>query len=70
MGTEAGVVVFVYLSSASPNFLLLNHIDFFFFWLHWVFIAAHGLSLVAMSGSFLLQWPLFFQSVGSRAQAP
>ena len=38
-------------------FILLNNmcilttffLNFFYFWLHWVFIAAHGLSLVAAS---------------------
>ena len=47
---------------------------FFFFWLHWVFFAAHGLSLVvARRGysslrctGFWLQWLLLFQSTGSR----
>ena len=47
---------------------------FFFFWLHWVFIAAHGLSLVAASGGysslrcagFSLWWLLLLQSTGSR----
>ena len=27
---------------------------FFFFWLCWVFVAVHGLSLVAVSGDFSL----------------
>ena len=47
---------------------------FIYFWLHWVFVAAHGLSLVAASGdysslqctSFSLQWLLLLQSMGSR----
>ena len=46
----------------------------FCFWLHWVFIAAHGLSLVAVSGGysllwcsgFSLPWLLFLWSTGSR----
>ena len=46
---------------------------FIYFWLHWVFIAAHGLSLVAASGGysslwcmgFSLQW-LVLWSTGSR----
>ena len=47
---------------------------FIYFWLLWVFVAAHGLSLVAVSGGysslrctdFSLQWLLLFQSTGSR----
>ena len=47
----------------------------FVFWLHWVFIALYGLSLVAESGGysllwcmgFSLQWLLSLQSMGSRA---
>ena len=47
---------------------------FYYFWLHWVFIAARGLSLVAASGGysslrctgFSLQWLLLFWSTGSR----
>ena len=45
-----------------------------YFWLHWVFAAACGLSLVAASGGysplwctgFSLQWLLFLRSTGSR----
>ena len=48
--------------------------SFFFFWLCWVFVAAHGLSLVAASGGysslwcagFLLRWFLLLRSTGSR----
>ena len=47
---------------------------FIYFWLHWVFIAARGLSLVVASGGysllpcvgFSLQWLLLLQSMGSR----
>ena len=47
---------------------------FIYFWLHWVFVAAHGLSLVAASGSysplrcagFSLRWLLLLRSTGSR----
>ena len=53
-------------------FFLINL--FIYFWLHWVFIAAHGLSLVAVSGGysllqhagFSLRWLLLLQSMGSR----
>ena len=46
----------------------------FFFWLRWVFIAARGLSLVALSGGysslwcvgFSLRWLLLLWSMGSR----
>ena len=49
-------------------------LTFFFFWLRWVFIAAHGLSLVAVSKGyaslrcvgFSLQWLLLLRSTGSR----
>ena len=45
-----------------------------YFWLHWVFVAAHGLSLVAASGGFSslrcagfsLRWLLLLRSMGSR----
>ena len=47
---------------------------FFFFWLCWVFVAAPGLSLVAVSGGysslwcagFSLRWLLLLWSTGSR----
>ena len=47
---------------------------FIYFWLHWVFVAAHGLSLVAASGGysslrsagFSLPWLLLLRSTGSR----
>ena len=46
---------------------------FIYFWLRWVFVDAHGLSLVAVSGSycslwwagFSLEWLLLLQSTGS-----
>ena len=48
--------------------------SFFFFWLRWVFVAEHGLSLVAASGGysslwcmgFSLRWLLLLRSMGSR----
>ena len=47
---------------------------FIYFWLHWVFIAARGLSLVVSWGysslrctGFSLQWLLLLRSTGSRA---
>ena len=47
---------------------------FIYFWLRWVFIAVHGLSLVAVSGGysslwcagFSWQWLLSLRSIGSR----
>ena len=47
---------------------------FIYFWLHWVFVAAHGLSLVAASGDysslwctgFSLRWLLLSWGMGSR----
>ena len=42
----------------NPNFCIVSlyilnlkqALDFFFLWLRWVFVAAHGLSLVAVRG--------------------
>ena len=34
------------------NFTLIIGQIVFFFWLHWVFVAAHRLSLVAVSGGY------------------
>ena len=53
---------------------LFKIISFIYFWLHWVFIGVHRLSLVVASGSysslqcagFSLQWLLLLQSTGSR----
>ena len=47
---------------------------FIYFWLHWVLVAARGLSLVVASGGyslmwcavFPLRWLLLLQSTGSR----
>ena len=49
-------------------------IIFIYFWLRWVFVAACGLSLVAVSGGcsslrragFSLRWVLLLRSTGSR----
>ena len=53
---------------------VLNFFLFFYFWLRWVFVAACGLSLVAVSRGysslgctgFSLWWLLWLQSMGSR----
>ena len=54
--------------------ILIGFIFLIYFWLRWVFITAHGLSLVVASGSysslrctgFSLWWLLLLQSMGSR----
>ena len=56
---------------------LFIYLFIFYFWLHWVFVAACGLSLVAASGGycwlpcadFSLRWFLFCgaQALGARA---
>ena len=54
----------------------LKHFYLFYFWLHWVFVAARGLSLVAGVGplfaavnGFSFGWPLLLRSTVSRVQA-
>ena len=55
-------------------FLINLFILFIYFWLHWVFVAAHGLSLVAASGGYSslrctglsLRPLLLLRSTGSR----
>ena len=57
-----------------PPFFKENIYLFIYFWLHWIFVAARGLSLVAASGgysslwyvSFSLRWLLLLWSTGSR----
>ena len=57
--TSFGCFYFIYL------FIYLFIL--FYFWLHWVFVAARGLSLVAVSGGYSsLRWLLLLQSTGSR----
>ena len=61
------------LVSSQPSFFNL-FILFIYFWPLWVFVAAHGLSLVAASGGLLfvavhgfsLQWLLLLWSTGFR----
>ena len=58
----------------STFFLKNKFILFIYFWLHWVFIAVRGLSLVAVSRGysllwctgFSLRWLLLLRSTGSR----
>ena len=60
------------LKSISSFFKIF--LNFFYFWLCWVFVAAHELSLVAVSGGysslrcvgFSLSWLLLLRSTGSR----
>ena len=57
------------------NSEILKFLKFIYFWLHWVFVPAHWLSLVAASrgysslwcAGFSLQWLLLLRSTGSRA---
>ena len=56
------------------DFFFFKDYLFIYFWLCWVFVVAHGLSLDAVSGrysslqcmGFSLQWLLLLQSMGSR----
>ena len=60
--------------SWDQAFFFFFLINLFYFWLHWVFVAARGLSLVAASGGqssfwcagFSLWWLLLLRSTGSR----
>ena len=55
-------------------FKKINLFNFIYFWLHWVFVAPHGLSLVGVSAGysslrcagFSLRWLLLLRSSGSR----
>ena len=63
---------FFFLKFRSSIYLFI-----YFYWLPWVFVAAHGLSLVVRSGeysllrcaAFSLQWLLLLQSTGSRCMS-
>ena len=56
------------------KFLKLIYLFVLYFWLHWLFVAARGLSLVAASGGYSslqcaglsLRWLLLLLSMGSR----
>ena len=62
------------ISYLNVYFIFSNLFIYFYFWLHWVFVAAHGLSLVLASGGYSwlqcvglsLWWLLLLQSTGSR----
>ena len=63
---------------AILDIAVVKQFAYFFnlFWLHWVFVAAHGLSLLVASGGysslqcagFSSQWLLLLLSTGSRAR--
>ena len=63
-----------FLSVLSNFFFIKLFILFIYFWLHWVFVAARGVSLVVVSGGysslqcagFSLRWLLLLWSMGSR----
>ena len=64
-----------YIGKVHMLYIFFIYINLFiYFWLHWVFVAARGLSLVAASGGysslwcmgFSLQWLLLLRSTGSR----
>ena len=63
----------IFFKSIFQKFYLFIYL-FVCFWLHWVFVATSGLSLVAVSEGysslrcpgFSLWWLLLFQSTGSR----
>ena len=60
----------------SRFIIFKNYLFILFFWLHWVFVATCGFSLVSASGGysslqftgFSLWWRLLLQSTGSRVQ--
>ena len=64
----------VYDLALLCHYILTFVLFLFFFWLRWIFVAVHGLSLVPASGGysslwcvgFSLQWLLLLQSMGSR----
>ena len=64
--------MFLGISTFWGFFGFFNKFIFIYFWLRWVFVAAHGLSLVAASGGyssvwyFSLRWLLLLWSTGSR----
>ena len=69
------ISVIVFLISVWLSFKITFFISIFiYFWLHWVFVAVHGLSLVAASrgysllqcAGFSLWWLLLLPSTGSR----
>ena len=73
--TREAAYKFIFYICNSVSLFLYKFIHLFIYlWLRWVFVAAHGLSLVAVSGGysslrfvgFSLQWLPLLQSTGSR----
>ena len=68
------IYIFFFFKHGRTFFINL----FIYFWLRWVFIAVHGLSLLAASGGysslqcvgFSLRWLLLLRSMGSRCATP
>ena len=52
-GVRGLVYTYALLLDWSPDSFLKTFILFIYFWLCWVFVAARGLSLVAVSGGLL-----------------
>ena len=69
--------VYVCIIVLCVSFLSNFYLCIYLFWLHWVFIAACGLSLVVANrgysivvvGGFSLQWLLLLQNTVSRCSA-
>ena len=67
-------MVFIFHSLDMVNYTDFFKYKFIFFWLRWVFVAVHGLSLVAASrgysllwcAGFSFRWLLLLRSTGSR----
>ena len=66
------LVVYLHANTTLLVFFFFTFYLFTHLWLHWVFIAAHGLCLFSERGplqlrgmGFSLQWLLLFLSVGS-----
>ena len=48
----SGTYLYIYFVSYLLIYLSFFKKIFIYFWLHWVFVAAHGLSLVVVSGGY------------------
>ena len=68
------IYLFLYCHPIYIYIYIFFFFFFFFFWLCWIFVAAHGLSVVALSegysslrcAGFSLQWLLLLRSTGFR----
>ena len=71
---NGNILNFKYPNTIFFKIYLFIKFIYLFIWLHWVFVAMRGLSLVAASGGysllqcagFSLRWLLLLQSTGSR----